>query len=165
MSEPTYGVVNGHEVHARTIDHFSYALSRRKLKDEVRKVEGVNAKIGLTITLVVGTMWCGYAFALIAFVSLPEAIKELNHGNTLAAVAWLSQTFFQLVLLPIIIVGQNLQNASADARAAKTFDDVEAVKQSQATALDRLDEHTAGGIRSVLDRIDALEARLPGPAA
>ncbi|MGO8907523.1 MAG: hypothetical protein ACLQMH_18155 [Solirubrobacteraceae bacterium] len=165
MSEPTYGVVNGHQVHARTIDHFSYVLSRKRLKDDVRKVEGVNAKVGLTITLIVGTMWCGYAFAFLALVALPSAIKELEAGHTLAGVAWLSQTFFQLVLLPIIIVGQNLQNAAADARSAKTFDDVEAVKQSQATALDRLDEHTAGGIKTVLDRIDALEARLPRPAA
>ncbi len=165
MSEPTYGVVKGHDVHARTIDHFSYALSRKRLKADVSKVEGVNAKIGLTITLIVGTMWCAYAFALLAFVSLPEAIKELNHGNTLAAVAWLSQTFLQLVLLPIIIVGQNLQNAAADARAAKTFDDVESVKQSQAIALDRLDEHTAGGITTVLERVDGLAAKIGGPAA
>lgn len=68
------------------------------------------------------------------------------------------------MLLPIIIVGQNLQNAAADARAAKTFDDVETVKQAQATALDRLDEHTAGGIKTVLDRIDSLAAKLPGSA-
>jgi hypothetical protein len=165
MSEPTYGVVDGHHVHARTVDHFSYVLSRKNLKADVRKVEGVNAKIGLSITLVVGTMWCGYAFAFLAFVSLPDAIKALQHGQTITAVAWLSQTFFQLVLLPIIIVGQNLQNAASDARAAKTFDDVEAVKQAQATALDRLDEHTAGGIKTVIERIDGLAARLPGAAA
>jgi hypothetical protein len=103
-------------------------------------------------------------FAFIAFVSFPQAVKALERGKTIEAIAWLSQTFFQLVLLPIIIVGQNLQNAASDARAAKTFDDVEAVKQAQATALDRLDEHTAGGIKTVLDRIDDLATRLPGAA-
>jgi hypothetical protein len=165
MSQPTYGVVKGHRVHARTIDHLQHVLSRRNIKADVARVEGANAKIGLAITLIVGTMWCAYAFAFLAFVSLPEAIKELSHGHTLPAVAWLSQTFFQLVLLPIIIVGQNLQNAAADARSAKTFDDVEAVKESQALALDRLDEHTAGGIKTVIDRIDALGQRLAGPSA
>ena len=164
MSEPTYGVINGHRVHARTIDYISHVLSRKTLKADVDKVEGVNAKIGLSITLIVGTMWCGYVFAFLAFVSLPEALKELSKGHTLAAIAWLSQTFFQLVLLPIIIVGQNLQNAAADARAAKTFADVETVKEAQAIALDRLDEHTAGGIKTVLDRIDGIAAKLSGPA-
>jgi Zn-dependent protease with chaperone function len=164
MTEPMYGVVQGHHVHARTIDHIGQVVSVRRFAASWARVTGINAKLALAITLGVGTMWCGYLFAFIAFVSLPEAIKELGNGKLLPAVAWLSQTFFQLVLLPIIIVGQNLQNAAADARAAKTFDDVETVKQAQATALDRLDEHTAGGIKTVLDRIDALAARFPGPA-
>ena len=32
-------------------------------------------------------------------------------------VAWIAQTFLQLVLLPIIIVGQNVISTSQDARA------------------------------------------------
>jgi hypothetical protein len=164
MSTPTYGTVHGHRVHARTIDYISHVLSRKTLKADVDKVEGANAKIGLSITLIVGTMWCAYVFALIAFISLPQAIKALEANKLIEAVAWLSQTFFQLVLLPIIIVGQNLQNAAADARAAKTFEDVENLKQEQAIALDRLDEHTEGGIKTVLDRIDGLAAKLPGAA-
>lgn len=68
-------------------------------------------------------------------------------------VAWISQTFFQLVLLPVIIVGQNVQGEASDARAQKTFEDTE-------TIIDRLDLHTKGGITAILDRIDALEAKL-----
>ncbi|MBF6599099.1 MAG: hypothetical protein IVW36_01160 [Dehalococcoidia bacterium] len=84
----------------------------------------INAKLGLKITLIVGTMWCAYLFALLALVSAPSALRS---GNSLIIVAWIAQTFLQLVLLPIIIVGQNVQAAAADSRAQATFNDAEAV--------------------------------------
>lgn len=80
----------------------------------------LNAAVGLRITLVVGTMWCAYLFTVLALVSAPAA---LTSGNALVIVAWIAQTFLQLVLLPIIIVGQNVQAASSDKRAAATYDD------------------------------------------
>jgi hypothetical protein len=92
-----------------------------------------NAKVGLKITLVVGTMWAAYLFTVLALVSAPSAF---NSGNSIIIVAWIAQTFLQLVLLPIIIVGQNIQAAAADARAQATYDDAAAVleeaKQIQA---------------------------------
>jgi hypothetical protein len=69
-------------------------------------------------------------------------------------VSWIAQTYIQLVLLSVIIVGQNIQSTASDARATKTFEDTEIV-------VDRLDEHTAGGIKTILDRLDQIEARLP----
>ena len=84
----------------------------------------VNAKVGLTITLLVGTMLCGYIFAAIALISLPSAIK--SHNLTII-VAWISSNFLQLVLLPIIIVGQNIQAAAADKRSEATYNDADAV--------------------------------------
>jgi hypothetical protein len=93
----------------------------------------LNARIGLKITLVVGTMWCAYLFTLLALVSAPSALKT---GNKLIIIAWIAQTFLQLVLLPIIIVGQNVQAAAADARSEATYNDAAAVleeaKQIQA---------------------------------
>jgi len=93
----------------------------------------LNAKVGLKITLVVGTMWAAYLFTLLALVSAPSAFKS---GNSIIIVAWIAQTFLQLVLLPIIIVGQNVQAAAADARSQATYDDASAVlaeaKQIQA---------------------------------
>lgn len=59
-----------------------------------------------------------YAFAVLALVSLPAVILS---GSALIIVAWMAQTFLQLVLLPIIIVGQNVQSAHADARAEEDF--------------------------------------------
>ena len=40
---------------------------------------------------------------------------------------WIAQTFLQLVLLSIIIVGQNVQASASDERAENTFQDAEAV--------------------------------------
>jgi hypothetical protein len=71
-------------------------------------------------------------------------------------VSWISQSFIQLVLLPALMVGQNLQNEAADARAAKTFEDVEDARQCIKQALDLLDIHTEGGLKVVLDAVDSL---------
>ena len=83
-----------------------------------------NAKVGLKITVIVGTMWTAYLFTCLALVSAPSAFAS---GNTLIIVAWIAQTFLQLVLLPIIIVGQNVLAKAADARAQATYDDASAV--------------------------------------
>jgi hypothetical protein len=42
-------------------------------------------------------------------------------------VSWVSQTFLQLVLLSVIIVGQNVLAASADKRSEATYNDADAV--------------------------------------
>jgi hypothetical protein len=69
-------------------------------------------------------MWCAYAFTVIALISLPAAIKS---GNTITIISWIAQTFLQLVLLSIIIVGQNVQSAAADKRSEATYEDADAV--------------------------------------
>ncbi len=74
----------------------------------------VNTRLAVAITKAVGSMWCAYLFALIALISLPAA---LHSGDPIIIVSWIAQTFLQLVLLPIIIVGQNVQAAADDARA------------------------------------------------
>jgi hypothetical protein len=85
---------------------------------------GLNGKIGLAITTLVGTMICGYIFAIIALISLPSAITS---HNLTVIIAWVSSNFLQLVLLPIIIVGQNMQAKASDQRAVQTYEDAEAV--------------------------------------
>lgn len=82
-----------------------------------------NARFGLRITLVVGTMWAAYLFTVLALFALPSAIKQ----GTYFVVVWLSSSFLQLVLLPIIIVGQNIQANAADKRSEDTYKDAEAV--------------------------------------
>lgn len=74
----------------------------------------INTWVAVKITTIVGSMWCAYVFAILALISLPAAIKS---HDPIIIVAWIAQTFLQLVLLPIIIVGQNIQAAASDARA------------------------------------------------
>ncbi|MGO9876432.1 MAG: hypothetical protein ACLPVY_21870 [Acidimicrobiia bacterium] len=83
----------------------------------------LNSWLAVKITSGVGTMWCAYAFAAIALISLPDALKS----GTAAIISWIAQTFLQLVLLSIIIVGQNIQSTASDKRAADTYKDAEAV--------------------------------------
>ena len=85
-------------------------------------VNRFNTKVALVITRAVGSMWCAYAFALFDLISLPDAIR----GGASTIVSWVAQTFLQLVLLSIIMVGQNVQADAADKRAEATFHDASA---------------------------------------
>jgi hypothetical protein len=80
-------------------------------------------------------MWCAYAFAALAIVSLPAAIAS---GNPVLIVSWISQTFLQLVLLSIIIVGQNVLAAASDKRAEATYQDADAVLHTALQIQDHL---------------------------
>ena len=98
-----------------------------------------NARLAVVITDAVGSMWCAYAFAVLALISLPDAIK----AGRPAIISWIAQTFLQLVLLSIIIVGQNVQSAASDKRAEATYQDADAVL------------HTATQIEKHLEAQDA----------
>ncbi len=91
------------------------------------RVQRFNARLAVTVTKIVGSMWCAYAFAAFDCISLPAAI----HAGTAATVSWIAQTFLQLVLLSIIMVGQDVQAKAADARAEQTYQDAEAVLHTQ----------------------------------
>jgi hypothetical protein len=112
-------------------EHTPHPYTKQRLSGEAPpppKVDdervGLNGRIGLLITTLVGTMICAYVFAGIAFISLPSAIR--SHNLTIL-IAWVSSNFLQLILLPVIIVGQNLQAKASDKRADQTYKDAEAV--------------------------------------
>ena len=86
----------------------------------------LNAAVAVRITKSVGTMYCAYVFTLIALVALPAAIQQ---GSVTVIVNWLSSNFLQLVLLPIIIVGQNVISAAQDARAEADHETLTALHQ------------------------------------
>ena len=88
-----------------------------------RGVRKFNRKLGTVITGAVATMWCAYVFAIIALISLPQALHDSFAAGfrPLPIVTWVAQTFLQLVLLSIILYGQNLQSEKADARAEATW--------------------------------------------
>lgn len=103
-------------------------LERRKHEGvilTVPKRPTINARIAVMITNAVGTMWCAYAFALLALISLPAAII----GGTATLISWIAQTFLQLVLLSIIMVGQRVAADASDKQAYQTYMDAEALLQ------------------------------------
>jgi hypothetical protein len=136
----------------------------RQIKRAVGDVEGFNAKFAVIITSGVGTMACAYLFAIIAFISLPAILiqagvltnsdvpKFFTKPGLILVVSWIAQTFLQLVLLSIILVGQRVQSTASDARALKEFEDTEVI-------LDRLDTRTQGGLTDVLEAIRGLEKK------
>ncbi|HXW87046.1 MAG TPA: hypothetical protein VEJ42_02190 [Streptosporangiaceae bacterium] len=154
---PTYGFTKvGLAVHKRTVDHLPTGTAYQRF----------NKKLAMIITNNIGTMTCFWLFCVISLSSLLAVLFAagiigkvgfLTATGFILCVSWISQNFIQLVLLPALMVGQNLQNEAADARAAKTFEDVEEARQSLTHALDLLDCHTAGGLSTILDAIDSLK--------
>jgi hypothetical protein len=106
-----------------TYKQHPHVATRKHPAEKARKI-GVNERIGLWVTKRVGTMWAAYLFFGLSLVSLPAAIAS---GNEIVIVSWIAQTFLQLVLLPIIIVGQNIQAAASEDRAIATYEDAGAI--------------------------------------
>lgn len=77
----------------------------------MKRVNDALEAVGGKITSVVGTMWCAIAFAILALVSLPGALAT---HNLVTIVSWIAQTFLQLVLLSVIMVGQDLQSKATE---------------------------------------------------
>ena len=151
---PAWTTSDGQAVHARTVDHHSIETAYQRF----------NKKMALQITNVVGTMTCFWIFCLLALCSLPSVLSAFSpfahtfpgwmvKVSIIALVSWVAQTLIQLILLPALMVGQSLQNEAADARAKKTFDDVEHI-------IDGLRIDTEGGIRDLYDKLHAELAEL-----
>ena len=133
-------------------------IAARKLMKPPKRADeaiGFNGRIGLFLTAIVGTMWCAYVFAALALFVLPQAVG----GGVLTLVQWLSQTFIQLVMLSVIMVGQNILGRAADKRSEMTYNDADATlheaEQIQAH-LKAQDE----AVNELLAKIEKLEATL-----
>jgi len=113
--------------HHRTsekLHHASHPVRVSELLPHDSPSARFNSWFAVKVTTGVGTMWCAYAFAALALVSLPSAISS---HSVVTLVSWVSQTFLQLVLLSVIIVGQNVLASAADKRAEATYNDADAI--------------------------------------
>jgi len=117
---------------------------------------GFNGKFAVLLTKVVGTMWCAYAFALLALVALPSALAS---GDMLPIIQWVSQTFIQLVMLSVIMVGQNILSKASDKRADMTYRDADATFHEAEQIQKHLKEQDAA-LNTLLDKIATLESAL-----
>ncbi len=116
------------ELHMPHMPHLPHPHLERRKEAFLKAKQGANdfnSKVAVVITNLVGTMWCAYIFGIIALISLPEAIRS----GTAALIAWLAQTFLQLVLLSIIMVGQKVASAKSDKQLEQTYFDAEALLQ------------------------------------
>ena len=158
QSAPAHGFTrHGQPVHRRTIDHLPSRTGYQRF----------NKRLAMLITQNVGTMTCFWIFCLISLSSLLAVLYAAHIIGTVGfltavgfilIVSWLSQNLIQLVLLPALMVGQNLQNEAADVRSAKTFEDVEEARDGLRRVLDLLDCHTQGGLKEILDAVEDLKA-------
>jgi len=101
---------------------------------------------------------------LIALISLGQAYHAFVTGDTYVGIAWLSQSFLQLVLLPIIIVGQNVISASQDARAEAdhiTLTTLHAINVQQLKMLEQ-QRTMLQQQREILDLLQKRGITLPG---
>jgi hypothetical protein len=107
----------------------------------MNRVNSFNRRVAQKITSFVSTMWCAYIFAALALISLPAAIKS---GDVVIIVAWIAQTFLQLVLLSIIMVGQQVSSASVEKMIKETHEasigEFELAKEARAIADQELNE-------------------------
>lgn len=71
-----------------------------------------NVSLASKITGIVGTMYCAYLFAVIGAMGVTGALT--NNTHLVLIVGAVSGYFLQLVLLPVIMVGQNLQSRKHD---------------------------------------------------
>ena len=110
-----------------------------------------NAWFAVRVTKGVGTMWCAYAFAALALVGLPAAVRS---HSAVVVVSWISQTFLQLVLLSVVIVGQNVLAAAADKRSEATSQDADAILHESV----KLQEHLKAQDQTLLALVEKLSS-------
>jgi hypothetical protein len=158
--QPTHGYTrSGKPVHEKSMDHLKHDTPYQRF----------NQAFAVKVTNAVGSMTCAYVFSILSLLSLPAVLSAFNvfagafpnwliKTSVIALVAWIAQTFLQLVLLSVIMVGQNVQQLASDARATKTFDDTEVI-------LDRLNCETQGGLTEVLDAVNALPDKIAASMA
>lgn len=91
----------------------------RNINKEHQDNLSIQDKLALKLTSSVGTMYCFYAFAILALISAPSAFSS---GSSLIIISWITQTFLQLVLLPLLMVGQNLQSRHSELRAEHEYE-------------------------------------------
>ncbi len=101
-------------------EHEPRHISRREIHRQVHGTSPMarfNDRIAVIVTQNIGSMWAAYVFVLISLVSFPQALSAFLSGDRVTGISWLSQSFLQLVLLPVIMVGQRVISTAQDARA------------------------------------------------
>ena len=124
-------------------------------------ITAFNERLAVWSVSHVATMACAYVFALIALVALPQAIHDsfADGIHPLPLVNWLSQSFLQLVLLSIIMVGQIIQGRVTERRSNEQYDAVmELLTDMRALVIE--EDKLVSDDAAISERLLAIEAQL-----
>ena len=83
-------------------------------RDLIKKKKSFNNKFAVWIATHVGSMYCFYLFNVIAFLSAKAAFET---HDLVPIVNWVSSNWIQLVLLPAIMVAQNVAQEATEAKS------------------------------------------------
>ena len=136
-------------------EHHPRLVTTRQVRATMHRQNSMgrfNNSLAVLITKSVGTMWCAYVFTLIAIGGGVAVVT--NNAFWTAVSVLVSQTFLQLVLLPIIIVGQNVISAAQDARAEADHETLLALHQMSKTQIEILE-----GQNRILDVLEKSAAK------
>ena len=133
--------------------HFAHPHVLKNV-NELQKTEqtNLNARIGVFLTKHIGTMWAAYSFMVLAIVGFFAIIGVLPPTVALL-VAWASQTFIQLVMLPVIMVGQNVLGRKAELQSDEMF----ATSQHSFSDIVQIMEHLDAQDQEILKIVKQLE--------
>lgn len=115
------------------MDHFKENIHvihpKNLFSNKNSQSKNFNSRLAVKITNMVGSMWSAYLFAVLSLLSLPAILVLISPhlrsflpgwivaGSLITLIAWISQNFLQLVLLPVIMVGQNIMQDHQQAKA------------------------------------------------
>ena len=116
--------------------------------------QGINTRIAVLLTRSAGSMPTAYLFVVLALIGLLAILGVLSPIVALL-VAWLSQTFIQLVLLPVIMVGQNVLNRKQELQADEMFKSTMNAEHD----IKQIIEHLDAQDRAMLEILRRLESK------
>ena len=128
--------------------HPNVTHPKELLKQDLKGMSRFNYWLAVKITNGVGTMWCAYAFLCLDLVMLPPVIQA---ASAITWVTYIAQTVLQLVLLPIIMVGQNVIQAQNESKAETDHRTLTYLATLQDEQMQELKNQTA-----ILERLEEL---------
>lgn len=99
---------------------------------------GFNQRLAVAITRMTGTMACAYAFAVLALLGFP-ALSAFFNPLIAIYIIWVSQTFIQLCMLPILSVGQSVLSRKQELQADEQYERTKKIYADIVQIMEHLD--------------------------
>jgi hypothetical protein len=140
------------------------SLGLKEARSLAGDCSGINRKTAIIVPAVLGSMPFFWFTIVLACLSLPAVVEgfctevlktgqifpsTITKAALIALIAWIAQTFIQLVALPVLQVSNNAQMAQQEEHTG-------AILKGVNLAADRLDVSTEGGLKTVVDEVKAL---------